>query len=224
MLITLEGIDGSGKGTQARLLARHFADLGNEVKVFSFPQYGVNLFADAVGDYLNSEKKVDFPDMARFVSLLYACDRSTVSQQLRDLLACGCTIICDRYVESNLAHQVSRVPESESASLRNWILDVEYKQFRMPRPDRILLLDSPVPLAQERVAQKRRRSYTSRARDLHEADAEYLTRTRIAYLEMAQLDRERWVVVSNVAADGQPRSPIEVARECREAVGLLETP
>jgi dTMP kinase len=213
VLITFEGIDGSGKGTLAARLRQELQDRGELAAVFSFPQYGRNPFSIEVARYLNGGVDVHGLDSARYAALLYAADRATARSEIEGLLEQGAYVICDRYVESNLAHQVARAQNVNRTELASWMREVEYQGFQMPRPDRIFLLDVDVDLARQRVRAKSKRTYTEHAEDIHEKDYSYLNNTRRAYLELAIEDPLRWRVL-NVAVDGVERTPQELVQRC----------
>lgn len=207
MLIAIEGIDGSGKGTQAQLLMERFLAADIEAVLYSFPQYGKNPFGTGVGRYLNG----DFGNMDQvspeLASLLYAGDRFVAKAEMEELLARRITIVCDRYIDSNLAHQVARVPPEKQAGLTGWIQDIEYGVYQIPRPDLVVYLDMPVDKAIVHVNQKMKRRYTDKKADLHEADPAYLQRTADVYKRL----------ISNYDARA-------VTIECRDGATLVRKP
>ena len=112
MLVVLEGIDGSGKGTQARLLVDALARRGFTARLFSFPCYDETFFGREVGRYLNGA----FGDLhsvpPEFAALLYAGDRLEKRDELLVALRDADVVVCDRYVPSNFAHQAARTGEA----------------------------------------------------------------------------------------------------------------
>lgn len=217
MLISIEGIDGSGKGTLAAGLVSALVAGGRAAVGLSFPQYGANPFADEIGRYLNHGLDLNGDDAVRYAALLYAADRATVRTSIRKQLQAGAMIICDRYVESNLAHQVARAPKNQRDALYEWISDIEYRGFEMPRPTMTFLLNLDVETARSRVREKARRLYTDLSEDAHESDTHYLERTRSQYLELASRDPSRWTVVE-VVENGRQRTPKELLDQCLGAM------
>jgi dTMP kinase len=211
-LVALEGIDGSGKGTQAARLADRARDAGRTVASFSFPTYDGNPFAQAVADYLNggfgSAEQVH-PELA---ALLYAADRFHARGDLVAALAAHDLVICDRYVASNAAHQGAKLNGDDRRRLLDWLDAVEYGEFALPRPDLVVLLDTPVALARTLVARKGARGYTTLEADIHEADAGHSSATRDVYLELARRG-ELWRVVPTARDDGAARDVDEIADE-----------
>ena len=216
MLIDFEGIDGSGKGTQAGLLGQRLASHAHPHRLFSFPRYSDTLFGRAVGEFLNG-RFGGLADVHPFlVSLLFAGDRYETRPLLLEAAAKQETILCDRYVPSNVAHQASKRTGAERCELMEKILQIEYEIYALPRPDLVLLLDLPVPVSQELIASKARRSYTEKAADIQEADAGYLQGVREVYLELARTE-PGWRVI-DCAPDGALRSKEELSEEIWQVV------
>ncbi len=184
-LIAIEGIDGSGKGTQAALLRDRFAADGKKVALLSFPRYEHTFFGKRIGEFLNG-RFGGLDEIHPFlVSLLYAGDRLESRETLLNSLDAHEIVILDRYVASNIAHQCAKLPADEQRELQSWIEEIEYGRHQLPRPDVTLLFDLPAESAQRLIALKSQRSYTDRKADLQEADAEYLERVRSVYLRLA---------------------------------------
>jgi dTMP kinase len=216
LLLEIEGIDGSGKGTQAARLAERARSAGWTVGTFSFPTYDGNPFANAVADYLNGEFGTADQVHPELASLLYAADRFHAKPRIVEALATHDLVILDRYVASNAAHQGAKLQGDERRRLLDWLDAVEYGEFGLPRPDRIVLLDAPVALARILVGRKEARSYTALDADIHEADAAHTAATREVYLELAE--RGNWVVVSTAGDDGELRDVDEITDEIWEHV------
>lgn len=195
MLIDIEGIDGAGKGTQARRLCDRLSESGISTSLISFPRYEATLFGRAVGEFLNGR----FGSLAQvhpfLVSLLFAGDRFESKFVLLESMRQSSVVVLDRYVPSNIAHQASKLDGAERRELKECILRLEFEIYGMPRPDLVLLLDLPVSRAQELVACKSAREYTDRKADIQEADARYLERVRDVYSELAQAGPE-WRTIS----------------------------
>jgi dTMP kinase len=215
-LLALEGIDGSGKGTQAARLAERAREAGRTVATFSFPTYDGNPFAEAIAGYLNGDFGAADEVHPELAALLYAADRYHARPRLVDALESHDLVICDRYVASNAAHQGAKLEGDERRRLLDWLDAVEYGEFALPRPDLVILLDTPVALARELVARKGARGYTTLEADIHEADTAHTTATRDVYLELAE--RGNWRVVLTARDDGEPRDVDEIAGEIWESL------
>ena len=221
MLIVIEGIDGSGKGTQSQLLMDRLAEAGYDVHLFSFPRY-MEKFGKLVGRYLNG----DFGELDRvhpqLASLLYSLDRFDVKNELEAQLAIRDVVICDRYVPSNIAHQCARLSDSEEAEeLNKFLVDLEYVTFGLPVPNNVIQLDLPVQMAQKLIAKKAGRDYTDKDADLHESDANYLGEVRKWY-SRASLKGQHAVCWNQIRVDrnGHIRSVEDVHQDIWTLVGL----
>ncbi len=209
-LIAVEGIDGSGKGTQAARLCKHLQSTGVTCTVLTFPSYDLTRFGQQIGAFLNGR----FGELDQvhpvLVSLLFAGDRLESLPRLQTALATNDVVICDRYVPSNLAHQAAKADGAGRTELRQWVEFVEYELFRLPRAARVLWLDIPVEQAQHLIAKKARRTYTDRAADLQEADGAYLERVREVYRELSRDPAWRRIEVMD---EQRLRSPDEITAD-----------
>lgn len=210
-LIVIEGIDGSGKGTQAQQLTERLIATGRRVRLLSFPRYRETLFGHAIGDFLNG-RFGQLDEVHPFLaSVLYAADRYESKSVLVEALQQSDVVVCDRYVPSNLAHQGAKLDGAERDELLRTIERIEFEVFALPRPSLVVLLDVPVEIAQRNIAAKKPRSYTEKAADLQEADAAYLQRVRDVYLQLAAGNSE-WQRVESVRVREQ-RAIAEIADE-----------
>ena len=208
-LIVIEGIDGSGKGTQALQLTERLTAAGRRVQLLSFPRYRETLFGHAIGDFLNGrfgQLNEVHPFLA---SVLYAADRYESKSVLVDAIQSSDIVVCDRYVPSNLAHQGAKLDGAERDELLRTIERIEFDVFALPRPSLVVLLDVPVEIAQRNIAAKKPRNYTDKAADLQEADAEYLQRVRDVYLQLAASE-VNWQRVESVR-NGEQRPIAEIS-------------
>jgi len=219
MLIDIEGIDGSGKGTQAQRLCDRLKSAGVSASLISFPRYEATLFGRAVGEFLNG-KFGSLDEVHPFlVSLLFAGDRFESKSFLHEKIAGSDVVVLDRYVPSNVAHQASKLEGAERADLTKRILEIEFTLFGLPRPDVVVWLDLPVGQAQELIAQKAARNYTSRKADIQEADGRYLERVREVYQELAR-NGPNWHTIA--CSDGtRLRSIDEIAESIWQVVKSL---
>lgn len=215
LLVVIEGIDGSGKGTQSVRLRDRLLARGLRTGLLSFPRYDDTFFGQRIGDFLNGRfgqlDQVD-PFLA---SLLYAGDRLESKSELLQQLSSSDVLILDRYVPSNIAHQAGKKTGEARQELANWIEKIEYELYGLPRPDLVVLLDTPTEVSQEFIAKKAQRTYTDQAADMQEADTSYLSRVRSAYLELAA--ERNWSIVSVVNEQGI-RSMDDITQELERMV------
>jgi len=183
-LIALEGIDGSGTTTQAKLLFRALKERGHKVLLTSEPSRGPA--GRLVRDYLQGRYRLaDARLGASVLALLFAADRlEHLGRELNPWLATGGIVLTDRYLFSSLAYQ-------SLACDPDW---VETINRHAPLPDLTLLLDLPATVAFQRVNQR------GVERDLFEK-LELQKRIRRNYLRLAQNPRyRRGIIVVDAAS------------------------
>ena len=214
MLIAIEGIDGSGKGTQAARVTQRLREQGRSVELLSFPRYEATFFGGAVGDFLNG-KFGNLDEVHPFLaSLLYAGDRFESRDVLQAALDANDVVVLDRYVASNIAHQGAKVTGDERQQLIKAIQHLEHEIYGLPHADRTILLNLPVNVAQQLIAKKAKRSYTEKAADLQEADGIYLGKVQEVYQELAS-HSNTWRTVECVQA-GELRTLDEITNDLLE--------
>jgi dTMP kinase len=222
LLIAIEGIDGSGKHTQARLLEHSLSAKGFSVFATGFPQYD-SWFGSMVGKFLNGDfgplQAVD----PHFSALLYAGDRFEAKPRIDTVLNEGKIVLVDRYVASNLAHQVARADAEKRSEFLRWIEHLEYTIYGLPHEDLILYLRVPPSQAQRLVGQKSERNYTRATHDIQEKSLRHLEDAAEMY---DMLSRSRpWATIQCYDAQNNTlRLPEDIAAEVQSAVlPLLET-
>ncbi|HTY39903.1 MAG TPA: thymidylate kinase [Candidatus Paceibacterota bacterium] len=186
--IVIEGTDGTGKGTQTKLLVDRLMREGYAVRMFDFPRYG-NPSAALVEKYLRGEMGGLSDVPPEVASMFYAHDRRMAAPDIRRALAEGSVVISNRYVASNLGHQGSKFDDDKSrVAYFHWDYETEFGYFGIPKPDLNLILHVPPEIAQKRVDAKVARQYIGgKKRDLHETDLGHLERSERVYLQLAKL-------------------------------------
>jgi dTMP kinase len=191
-LIAIEGIDGSGKQTQVRLLARALEARGFSVLSTGFPQYG-SWFGKMVGQFLNGDfGRLDSVD-PHFTALLYAGDRFECKQPMVATLESGGVVLADRYIASNLAHQTARSAPDKRNEFRAWIEHLEYNIYDLPKEDLVLYLRIPPREAQSLIAKKSAREYTEAAHDILESNISHLQDAADMYDALSR--RSNWKTI-----------------------------
>lgn len=172
-LIVLEGIDGSGKSTQYRMLLERFQSENIPFTSTVFPRYKEESSA-LIRLYLGGafgEKPSDVNACA--AAAFYAVDRyAAYKQEWGQIYENGGLILADRYTTSNAVHQGCKVPEAELGAFFDWLYDFEYVRLELPRPDLVLYLDVDIETSLRRM--RRREAATNTRADIHEKDAGYL--------------------------------------------------
>jgi dTMP kinase len=185
--IVIEGTDGSGKGTQFKLLKERLLHDGYEVATFDFPQYD-QPSSYFVREYLNGNYGSAEEVGPYTASLFYALDRYEVGKNIRQALDEGKIVLANRFTASNMAHQGTkfRHPE-ERKGYFIWLDNLEFNMLRIPRPDMNFVLRVPADIAQSLVDQKEARTYTDKKRDIHEADLRHLEKSVEVYDDLCSL-------------------------------------
>jgi dTMP kinase len=210
-VVAIEGIDGSGKGTQAKLLCDRCNAAGLTTTLLSFPRYDDTTFGKSIGQFLDGKfGKLDEVD-PRLVSLLYAGDRFESRNVILAAMDSSDVVVFDRYVASNMAHQGAKLGAAERESLLDWIARIEFQIYELPKPDLVVLFDIPSAFAQQLIALKNKRSYTDKSADLHEADADYLEKVRKVYIQLSQ-DDASWQAIS-CCTDGSVKTMEAISDE-----------
>lgn len=187
VFIVIEGTDGSGKGTQFKLLTDRLTAEGYDVETFDFPQYE-EPSSYFVREYLNG-KYGGLEDVGPYTaSLFYALDRFEAAPRIRRALDEGKVVLANRFVGSSMAHQGTKFRHAEERrGYFIWLDNLEFEMLRIPRPTFSFVLRVPPQVAQTLVDQKAARNYTTQKRDLHEASLSHLTKAAEVYDDMCQL-------------------------------------
>ncbi len=181
-LIAFEGLDQSGKQTQAESVRAWLQASGAGCQLVSFPDYATPIGAE-IHRALHGEREYA-PDV---MQLLYVANRYETRQRMESWLASGTTIVCDRYLASSIAYGEAQGLDPE------WLADA---QQYLPRADLTVLVDIAPETAAKRKAVDR---------DRYERDLEMLGRVRDSYLRQAV--QPGWILVNgerpkeDVAAD-----------------------
>ncbi len=215
-LIVIEGVDGSGKRTQTELLHKALESRGVSTLTISFPHYD-SFFGRMVGRFLNGEfGPLDAVD-PHFAALLYAGDRLTAKPQLEAALAAGKTILADRYIASNLAHQGSRVALDKRAEFLSWLQRLEYEIYGLPVESLVVYLRVLPAQAQKQVERKAARDYTTQKHDLLESNLAHLEQAALVYDALAAAPN--WVAIECYDVASQlMRRPEDIHRDVLAAV------
>ena len=208
-LIVIEGLDGSGKATQAKLLAQTLAENGERVKKITFPDYESESSA-LVRMYLHGEFGSRPDDVNAYAaSAFYAVDRfASYKKDWGELYRGGGLIIADRYATSNGIHQCSKLDESLWDEYLAWLEDFEYKKLGIPAPDTVIYLKADTDISQKLM--NGRYGGDESKKDIHEGDIEYLKRSQKAAAYCAQ--KLGWKTVECVQ-DGKMRTIEDIHNE-----------
>ncbi len=175
-LIVFEGLDGSGKATQAKLLVNALKSRGEKVRQITFPNYSSSS-SSLVKMYLNGEFGNDPSDVNAYAaSSFYSVDRyASFKTTWADFYNSGGTVVSDRYTTSNAVHQCSKLPKHKWDDYLNWLFCFEYEYIAIPKPDKVIFLDVEPNISQSLMTQ--RYSGAESKKDIHEKNIEYLMKS-----------------------------------------------
>lgn len=216
--IVVEGSDGSGKTTHFNLLLEHFKNVGKDVATYKFPQYEKPSSYFSV-QYLNGAYG-DANELGAYKpSLFYALDRFEASRAIRADLAAGKTVLCDRFVGSNMAHQGQKLTDDkEREAYFKWIYDLEFNILDIPQPDLNLVLIMPPTVAYKLMGERAKREYTDSQHDIHEADIHHLERAVATYQELCVRFPETFTGVLCTDNHGELRTIDDIQAEIRQII------
>lgn len=207
-LIVIEGLDGSGKATQAKRLTEALVEKGIPVREVSFPDYGSDSSA-LVRMYLSGQFGTDPQDVNAYAaSSFFAVDRfASYKKDWHRDYARG-VVIADRYTTSNAVHQCSKLPKEQWDDFLNWLFDFEYKKLGIPAPDRVIYLNVDPAVSQALMTARYRGDENKK--DIHERDIAYLRHSREAAAYCAE--KLGWETVE-CCRDGQMRSIEDIHKD-----------
>jgi dTMP kinase len=193
-LIAFEGLDQSGKQTQAERLLAAFRSAGHSAEFLTFPEYTTAIGME-IERALQGEREYQ-PDT---LQLLYIANRSEFRLRINAWLDAGTMVVCDRYLASSVAYGDAQGVDA------GWLTEI---QRFLPQPSLTILLDIPpdASLTRKRVA-----------RDKFERDLPLLGRVRDSYLRQASAPD--WIRLEG----GQDKDSVSdaVIAAVRSRLGLL---
>ena len=193
-LIAFEGLDQSGKQTQAERLLEAFRAAGHRAEFLTFPAYDT-----AIGEEIERALKGERDYHPDTLQLLYIANRFEFRPRIESWLAAGTMVVCDRYLASSIAYGAAQGVDAD------WMAVI---QRPLPQPSLTLLLDIP-----PEASLTRKRA----ARDKFERDLPLLGRVRDSYL--AQADHPSWARIEG--AHDRDTVFAAVISAVRSRLGLL---
>jgi len=188
--IVIEGLDGSGKSTQLKLLRKHLKENKKAFKDIHFPMLDNGNYGQLIAEFLRGDFGALNEVHPKIVALLFAEDRNEHKLSLEKWLAEDMILIADRYVLSNIAYQCAKLnSEEEKQSLQNWILDFEYGHNKLPQAYKTIYLDVPFKAVKsnlENVREGEDRAYLKGEKDIHESDLSFQEKVRNEYLRLCK--------------------------------------
>lgn len=199
-VIAIEGIDGSGKSVQFARLKDSLEAMGHSVEAREYPVY-TSYFGSHVGEYLSGDAgvKADTVD-GKSMALWFALDRWENMKNHRD--GQYDYMLINRYVLSNGVYQSIRDIDLGRPDLVDWVFDLEYNHFGLPKADLFLFYDVAPSQAGENVMKKGFRDYVGgEKKDVYESSGGIQQRARAKYLETVER-RDDIAVIQCMGASG----------------------
>jgi dTMP kinase len=217
IIVSIEGIDGSGKGTNVNKIVEYLRSQGKKVIKYSFPQYETT-----IGKLIARYLKGDFGDINKvpyeLICTAYAADRASIQSELKNTLNSVDYIILDRYTYSNL-FTAAKLPEDQWDTFINWIEDMEFNNLGILKPDYNFYLYVDPMISIQRIEERGKRDYQDGKEDIHENNKELLINTAKCYLKFAN-SRDNWFVIDQMV-DGQQLPPDKVFEKIKEKLDLI---
>ncbi len=214
-LIAIDGLDGSGKGTQTNILVDRLKIDGYAVRTLSFPMYQ-NDSSMLVRMYLEGRLGSRPSDTNAYAaSTFFACDRyaSYKSDWKADYDKMNKIIVANRYTSANAVHQLSKLPREEWDGFLAWLWDFEFIKLGLPTPDVVIYLELTPELSHKLV--EMRSESTGQALDIHEKDMNYMRKCYDAAVYAS--DKLGWERIKCYNDDGI-RSRDAIAAEIAERI------
>lgn len=194
LIIIESGSDASGKATQSKKAYERLVREGYRCLKITFPDYD-NESSALVKMYLRGDFGSNANEVSPYVaSTFYAADRyASYKTKWEKFYNDGGIIISDRYTTSNMVHQAAKMEEEEKEAFIEWLYDLEYNIYGIPKPDEVIFLDVE-PEVSKKLMENRLNKFTGQEeKDIHESDNEYLIKSYNNSLSIA--DRYNWNIV-----------------------------
>ncbi|MEE0967904.1 MAG: thymidylate kinase [Clostridia bacterium] len=213
--IVIDGLDGSGKETQSKLLKSRLEAAGHRVRMISFPMYESES-SRLVRMYLGGELGEHPEDTNAYAaSSFFASDRyvSYVTDWKKDIDDPATAVIANRFTTANAVHQLSKMPREKWDEFLDWLWDHEYEKLGVPRPDLVIYLEMTPEISMSLVS--RRSEQTGREKDIHELDPKHLENSYAAAVYSS--DKLGWSRICCYEGN-EPLSIEEISRKVSETV------
>lgn len=215
-LIVIEGIDGSGKETQTKLLLNYLNENKISNALFDFPQYNKTFFGNFIGQFLNGEfgniSNIN-PYLAAFP---YAGDRWSAKNNIENSLKKNKVTICNRYTPS-VAYQMAKLTQNGKEKFLIWAEKLEYKVFGIPKEDLVIFLNVPFSFSYKLIENKAKRNYLKgKLKDQYEENISYLEEVERIYYWLNS-KKNNWVKIDCVI-NGRLLSKTEIHHKIVEVL------
>jgi len=206
-----------------KLLREGLEREGVSYKYLHFPRLEEGVYGELIARFLRGEMGPNDQVDPYLVALIFAGDRAEASSLIRNWMEEGYLVIVDRYVYSNIAFQCAKLSgASERLQLREWILEFEFVQNDLPKPDLNLLLHVPIEFTRQQLAKARDgedRAYLKGERDIHEEDLGFQEKVMQQYLAL-QKNVDDLKLIDCTDGKGGMRSPSSISEIIFKQLGI----
>ncbi len=213
-MIVIDGLDGSGKATQAEILKNYLSSRGCNTYTLDLPFYS-DASSTLVKMYLGGELGDNPSDVNAYAaSTFYAVDRyASFKKHWQKEYEGDKIVVANRYTTSNACHQMTKLTKDKWDEYLNWLFEFEYGKLGIPEPDCVIFLDMPVDISQKLLL--KRYKGDENKKDVHERDVQYLFDCHEAAVYAAEKLGWHRVICGK---DGEPLTIDEISAEvCRIA-------
>lgn len=216
LIIIESGSDASGKATQSQRLYERLIQEGKKCLKITFPDYDSDSSA-LVKMYLNGDFGKNPSAINPYISsTFYAADRyASYKTKWGEFYNNGGIIISDRYTTSNMVHQAAKLKDDEKDKYIEWLYDLEFNIYQIPKPDYIIFLDVEPEVSQELMKNRANKFTGGETKDIHESNKEYLINSYNNSLYIAE--KYNWDVIK-CCKDSKLRSIEEISNDIYEKV------
>lgn len=204
LIIIESGSDASGKATQSKKLYEKLIQEGKKCMKITFPDYDSESSA-LVKMYLNGDFGTNPNDVSPYVSsTFYAADRyASFKTKWGKFYEEGGIIISDRYTTSNMVHQAAKIQSPEKEKFLEWLYDLEFNIYGIPKPDKVIFLDVDPEVSQDLMRNRMNKFTGKESKDIHESNKDYLISSYNNSLYVAE--KYSWDIIK-CCNDGELRS------------------
>ena len=217
-IIVFEGIDGAGKSTQIKLLKDYLKEQKIPAVFFKFPRHGKPVFGKIVDDYLRGKFGDPTKVNAYLTSAFYAADRGEEKNAIKEAKEKGKLVVIDRYVGSNMAHQLVKIKDKKGQQrFISWLEQLEFTQMGLPKPDKIFYFKVPFEATKKLLESSRNKHV--KGKDGHEKNLVYLQKVKRAYETIAN-NKKEWQIIECGEKRNKIMSRKAILEKIKEGLGL----
>jgi len=221
--LVIEGLDGSGKSTQLKLLRAYLELKEVPYRYLHFPRLEEGVYGDLIARFLRGEMGANDQVDPYLVAIIFAGDRADAAPKIREWMDAGKLVIVDRYVYSNIAFQCAKLKNREEQDrLRDWILEFEFTYNELPKPALNLYLNVPFEFTRKQLKNARNgddRAYLKGERDIHEENLGFQEQVRQVYLSL-QEHVDDLKVIECMDANGDMLAPGDISNLIIQQIAL----